>query len=48
MEVGGQLQVPVALFPKNKHRYPVDRRMDQPQSRSGHGSEEKKSLPLGV
>jgi hypothetical protein len=47
MEVSGQLQTPVALPPEKKSPwYPLDRRLDGPQSRSGCGGEEKNSQPL--
>jgi len=39
MEVSGQLQ-------GKSPRYPLDRRLGAPQSRSGRGSEEEKFLPL--
>jgi len=35
------------LYPRGKSpRHPLDRRLGEPHSRSHHGSEEKKSLPL--
>jgi hypothetical protein len=35
--VGGQLQAPVALYtPGKEPRYPLDRRLGWPQSRSAH------------
>jgi hypothetical protein len=35
--VSGQLQAPATLFPREKDpRYPLDRRLGGPQSRSGH------------
>jgi hypothetical protein len=41
MEVSGQ------LYTQGKSPwYPLDRRLDGPQSRSGHGAEEKNSQPL--
>jgi hypothetical protein len=48
MEVSGQLNAPLALSPGKCSRYPLDMRLDGPQSRSGRASEEKKihTLPL--
>jgi hypothetical protein len=44
MELSGQLHAPVALPPR---RYPLDRRLGGPQSRSAHsGDEEKNSHTL--
>jgi hypothetical protein len=45
MEVSGQLHAPAALHKGKKPRYPVDRRLGGPQSRSKHGVEEKNSHP---
>jgi hypothetical protein len=45
MEMSGQLQAPAALFPGKSPWYPLDRRVGGPQSRSGHGGEEKNSQP---
>jgi hypothetical protein len=46
MEVRGQLHVR-ALYPQGKSLwYPLDRSLCAPQSRSGHGDEEKNSQPL--
>jgi hypothetical protein len=42
MEVSGQLQAPAALPLGKNPWYPLDRRLDGPQSRSGRGGEEKK------
>jgi hypothetical protein len=49
MEMSGQLHTPAA-FPQGKSpRYPLDRRLGEPQSRSGHGNEEKNSqFPPGI
>jgi hypothetical protein len=41
MEVSGQLHVPAALPPGKVPRYPLDRRLGGPQSRSGRCGEEK-------
>jgi hypothetical protein len=41
MEMSGQLYAPAALLPGKDPRYPLGRRLDGPQSRSGHGVEEK-------
>jgi hypothetical protein len=45
MGVSGQLHAPAALSPGESSRYPLDRRMGGPQSRSGRGGEEKNSQP---
>jgi hypothetical protein len=45
MEVSGQLHVPGAL-PQGKSRYPLDRRLSGPHSRSGRYGEAKNRLPL--
>jgi hypothetical protein len=46
MEVCGQVHVPAALpFGKNP-RYPMDRRLGGPHSRSERSGEEKNSHPL--
>jgi hypothetical protein len=43
VEGTGQLHAPATLHPeKNNLRYPLDRRLGGPQSRSGSGAEEKK------
>jgi hypothetical protein len=49
MEVSGQLHAPAALPPgKEPTRYPLDRKLSGPQSRSGHGDKEKNSpVPAG-
>jgi hypothetical protein len=47
MEVSGQRQAPAALYPRGKDpRYPLDRRLGGPQSRSGQRFWEKNPLPL--
>jgi hypothetical protein len=39
--------MPQPLYPQGKNTwYPMDRRLDRSQSRSGHGGEEKISQPL--
>jgi hypothetical protein len=43
MEVSGQLHAPAALLQGMTLRYPLDRRLGGPQSRSGRGGEEKNS-----
>jgi hypothetical protein len=45
MEVCGQLQAPAALPPGKEPPYLLDRRLGEPQSHSGSGSEEKNSQP---
>jgi hypothetical protein len=45
MAVNGQLQAPAALPQGKSPRYPLDRKLGGPQSRSGHGGEEKNSDP---
>jgi hypothetical protein len=46
MEVSGQLHAPAALSQGKSPWYPLERRLDGPQSRSGRGGEEKNSQPL--
>jgi hypothetical protein len=46
MEVDGQLHASAALPQRKKPRYPLDRRLVGPQSRSGRGGEETNSQPL--
>jgi hypothetical protein len=41
MEVSGHLHATVALLPRKEFRFPLDRRLGRPQSRSGCGGEEK-------
>jgi hypothetical protein len=41
MTVSGQLHAPDALSPGKSPRYPLDRRLSGPQSRSGRGGGEK-------
>jgi hypothetical protein len=43
MDVRSQLHAPAALHPRKDPRYPLERRLDAPQSRSGRGGEEKSS-----
>jgi hypothetical protein len=43
MEVNGQLHAPATLPPGKEPRYPLDRRLGGPQSRSGRSGEEKNS-----
>jgi hypothetical protein len=39
---------PLPLYHRGKsHTYPLDRRLDGPQGRSGHGGEEKNLVPAG-
>jgi hypothetical protein len=45
MEVSGQLHAPAALFPGSL-LYPLDRRLDGPQSRSERRGEEKIPSPI--
>jgi hypothetical protein len=49
MKVSGQIHTP-PLYPQGKSPwYPLDRRLDGPQSRSGRGGVEKNSqLPPGI
>jgi hypothetical protein len=44
--LGGKLHAPAALPQGKSPWYPLDRKMDGPQSRSGRGGEEKNSQPL--
>jgi hypothetical protein len=46
MKVSGQFHTPAALPQGKSPRYPLDRRLSGPQSRSGRGSEEKNSQLL--
>jgi hypothetical protein len=46
MEVIGQLHAPAALSREKCPRYLLDRRMDEPQGRSGRGCEEKITTSL--
>jgi hypothetical protein len=46
MEVSSQLHDPAALSPGRESLVPLDRRLGEPQSRFGHGGEEKHSQPL--
>jgi hypothetical protein len=46
MEVSGQLHVLAAIPPGKSPRYPLDRKLDEPQSRSRHCGVEIYSLPL--
>jgi hypothetical protein len=46
MEVNGQLHDPAALPQGKSPSYPLDKRLGGPQSRSGHGGEEKNSHPI--
>jgi hypothetical protein len=47
MEVSGQLHAPATLLPdKRSPRYPLDRRLDGPQSRSGRCGETRNPLPV--
>jgi hypothetical protein len=48
MEASGQLHAPVALPPGKSLRYPLDRRLDWPQSRSGRCGEEKNLAPVMI
>jgi hypothetical protein len=45
MEMSGQLHALAVLLPEKEPWYPLDRRLDGPQSRSGRGGEEKNSQP---
>jgi hypothetical protein len=44
-EVSGQIHAPAALPSGKEPRFPLDRRLGGPQSRSGRGGEEKNSQP---
>jgi hypothetical protein len=46
MEVSGQLHALAAISPGKEHLVPIDRRLGEPQSQSGHSVKEKKSQPL--
>jgi hypothetical protein len=45
MEVSGQLYAPAAFRQGKSPWYTFDRRLGEPQSRSGRGGEEKNSQP---
>jgi hypothetical protein len=45
LEVSGQLRAPAALSPGKSKRYPLDRKLDGPQSRSGRRGEKKYLAP---
>jgi hypothetical protein len=45
MEKKGQFHDPTSLSQNKRHRYPLDRRLGGPQSRSERGGEEKNSQP---
>jgi hypothetical protein len=46
MEVSGQLHASAALSPGKDSLVPIDRKLDEPQGRSGRGGEEKNSQHL--
>jgi hypothetical protein len=47
MGVSGQYHAPAALYPRGKDpRYPLDKRLSGPQSRSGRSDWNKNPLPL--
>jgi len=46
MEVSCKFYAPAALPPGKSPRYPLDRRVDGPQNRSGRDDEENNSYPL--
>jgi len=46
MDLSNQLHAPAALTPGEEPLYPLYRRLDGPQSRSGRGEEENNSQPL--
>jgi len=46
MEVNSQLHAPATLHPRKNPWYPLDRKLDEPQSWFGHGGEQKNSHPL--
>jgi hypothetical protein len=48
MEVSRQLHISAALPPGKSLRYPLDRRLSGPQSRSGRRGEEKILPPIGT
>jgi hypothetical protein len=48
MEVSGQLHAPAALNPGENPRYPLDRRLGEPHSRSESCEEEKNLAMLGI
>jgi hypothetical protein len=46
MEVSGQLYAQAGLPQGKSPWYPLDKKLSGPQSRAGHGDEEKNSQPL--
>jgi hypothetical protein len=46
MKVSGQFHAPAALLRGEQPRYPLDRRLGGPHSRSGRCEDEKNLLPL--
>jgi hypothetical protein len=48
LHISWQLHAPSALLPKSSPRYPLDRILSRPQSRSEHCGIEKNILPLQV
>jgi len=46
MEVSGQLNAPATLSLETDSWFSLDRRLDGPQSCSGHGSKERKNFLL--
>jgi hypothetical protein len=46
MEVSDELHATAVLPQQNSPWYSLDRRLDEPQNRSGRGGEEKNSQPL--
>jgi hypothetical protein len=46
MEVSGQLHTPAGSPPGKEPRYPLHKRLSEPQSRSGHRGDEDDISPL--
>jgi hypothetical protein len=48
MDEGGQLQTPATLLQNESPGYPLDRKMGEPKSQSGHSSKEIIPAPVGI
>jgi hypothetical protein len=46
LKVSGELYAPSALPPEKESPYPLDRKLGEPQSRSGRWREDENMLPL--
>jgi hypothetical protein len=48
LEVSGQLHIPAVFLQGKRPWYPLDRRLNGLQNRSGHGGEKKFPVPAGT